>query len=131
MFFGENYVKYAHYLEPGMVISISGSFRQRYNNSPYEFQISNICLLESVMKSNTKKLNIEINPKDVSEEMIDFIGENIQKFPGNAGLKFNICDDISNLKFAMYTMDNTFEMNDEMANYLQHQPQCEVKIELT
>ncbi|MDE3184027.1 MAG: DNA polymerase III subunit alpha [Bacteroidota bacterium] len=131
MFFGENYVKYAHYLEPGMVICLTGSFKQRYNNSPYEFQINNICLLESVMKISTRKLNIEINPKEVSKEMIDFIGENIQKFPGNSGLRFNICDDISNLKFAMYTMDNVFEMNDEMANYLQHTPECEVKIELT
>ncbi len=131
MFFGEDYVKYTHYLEPGMVLSISGSFRQRYQTSPYEFKINNICLLESVMKSNTKKLNIEINPKDVSNELINFVGTNIQKFPGNSGLRFSICDDISNLKFAMYTMDNIFEMNDEMANYLQLKPEYEVKIELT
>lgn len=131
LLFGEDYAKFTHYLEPGTVISITGSFRQRYNNSAYEFKISNICLLESVMKSNTRKLNIEINPQDVSEEMIDFIDENVQKFPGNSGLKFNICDDISNLKFAMCTMEKSFEMNDEMAIYLQHKPQLAVKIELT
>jgi DNA polymerase-3 subunit alpha len=83
------------------------------------------------MKSNTKKLNLEINPKDVSKELINFIGDNIQKFPGNSGLRFSISDEISNLKFSMFTMDNTFEMNDEMANYLQHKPECDVKIELT
>jgi DNA polymerase-3 subunit alpha len=131
MFFGEDYAKFAHYLEPGMVLNISGSFKQRYNTSPYEFRINNICLLETVMKSHTKKLNIEINPKDISEEMIDFIGENVRKYPGSSGLRFNVCDEASNLKFAMYTMDNLFEMNDEMANYLQHKPECEVKIELT
>jgi hypothetical protein len=63
--------------------------------------------------------------------MITFVGENLQKFPGNSGLRINICDDISNLRFAMCTMDNAFEMNDEMANYLQHMPECEVTIELT
>jgi len=131
MFFGEDYVKYTHYLEPGMVISISGSFKQRYNTSPYEFRINNICLLESVMKSNTKRVNIEINPRDISEELISFIDENVQKFPGNCGLGFNICDDVSNLQFSMYTTDHAFEMNDEMANYLQHKPECGVKIELT
>jgi len=131
LLFGEDYAKFTHYLEPGMVISITGSFKQRYNNSAFEFKISNICLLESVMKSNTRKLNIEINPQDISEEMIEFIDGNVQKFPGNSGLKFNISDDIANLKFAMYTMDNTFEMNDEMASYLQHKPQLNVKIELT
>jgi DNA polymerase-3 subunit alpha len=131
VFFGENYAKYTHYLEPGMVLSISGSFRQRYNTSPYEFQITNICLLESVMKAHTKRLNIELNPKDVSEDMIRFIESNVQKFPGNSALRFNICDDLSNLKFAMYSMDNTFEMNDEMANYLQQKPQYDIKVELT
>jgi DNA polymerase-3 subunit alpha len=131
LLFGEDYAKYTHYLEPGMVLSISGSFKQRYNTSPYEFRINHICLLESVMKSNTKKLNLEINPKDVSKELINFIGDNIQKFPGNSGLRFSISDEISNLKFSMFTMDHTFEMNDEMANYLQHKPECDVKIELT
>ncbi len=81
MFFGEDYVKFTHYLEPGMVISISGSFKQRYNTSPYEFKVNNICLLESVMKSNTKKLNIEINPKDVSEELIRFYWRKRAKIP--------------------------------------------------
>jgi DNA polymerase-3 subunit alpha len=131
MLFGEDYAKYNHYLEPGMVLCISGAFRQRFSTSPYEFRINQACLLETVMKSNTKKLNIGINPKDVSEEMITFVGENLQKFPGNSGLRINICDDISNLRFAMCTMDNAFEMNDEMANYLQHMPECEVTIELT
>ena len=131
LLFSEDYAKFAHYLEPGTIISITGSFKQRYNNSAFEFKINNICLLESVMKSNTRKLNIEINPQDISEEMIEFIDGNVQKFPGNSGLKFNINDDITNLKFAMYTMDNTFEMNDEMASYLQHKPEMNVKIELT
>src|SRR5690242_7138363 len=66
LLFGEDYVKYTHYLEPGMVICLSGSFKQRYNTSPFEFRIGNICLLESVMKSSTKKLNLEVNPKDIS-----------------------------------------------------------------
>ncbi|MEO8823240.1 MAG: DNA polymerase III subunit alpha [Ginsengibacter sp.] len=131
LLFGEDYVKYTHYLEPGMVLCLSGSFKQRYNTSPYEFRISNICLLESVMKSNTKKLNIELNPKDVSKELINFIGDNVQKFPGNSGLRFTICDDPNNLKFSMFSMDNTFEMNDEMANFLQHKPEFDIKVELT
>jgi DNA polymerase-3 subunit alpha len=131
LLFGEDYVKYTHYLEPGMVICLSGSFKQRYNTSPFEFRIGNICLLESVMKSSTKKLNLEVNPKDISEELISFIGENVRKFPGNSALRFNICDEISNLKFTMFTTDNTFEMNDELANYLQHKPELEVKVELT
>jgi DNA polymerase III subunit alpha len=131
MLFGEDYVKYNNYLEPGMVICLAGSFVQRYQTSPYEFKTGSISLLETVMRSNTKKLHIEMNPKDVSKDFIDFIGSNVQKFPGNSTLKFNICDSLSKLKFGMYTSHKCFEMNDEMATYLQQKPELDIKIELT
>ena len=131
MLFGEDYVKYSNYLEPGMVICICGSFVQRYQSSPFEFKISSMSLLETVMRSNTKKLQIEVSPKDISKDFIDFIGSNVEKFPGNSTLRFNICDNLSNLKFAMYTSQKGFEMNDEMANYLQQKPELEIKVELT
>ena len=131
LLFGEDYAKYTHYLEPGMVLCITGSFVQRYQTSPYEFRISSISLLETVMKSQTKKLHIDMNPQDVSEEFIEFIGSNVQKFPGKSSLKFNISDNLSRLKFSMYTMEKGFEMNDEMANYLQQKPELDIKVELT
>jgi DNA polymerase-3 subunit alpha len=131
MLFGEDYVKYNNYLEAGMVICITGSFVQRYQTSPFEFKITTMSLLETVMRSHTKKVHIEMDPKDVSKDFIDFIGNNVQKFPGNSTLKFNISDNLSNLKFGMYTSRNCFEMNDEMANYLQQKPELDVKIELT
>jgi DNA polymerase-3 subunit alpha len=131
MLFGEDYVKYNNYLEPGMVICIAGSFIQRYQTSPFEFKIGTMSLLETVMRSNTKKIQIEMNPKDVSKDFVEFIGNNVQKFPGNSVLKFNICDSLSKLKFGMYTSHKCFEMNDEMANYLQQKPELDVKIELT
>ncbi|HXR84109.1 MAG TPA: DNA polymerase III subunit alpha [Hanamia sp.] len=131
MLFGEDYAKYSHYLEAGMVLCFTGSFVQRYQTSPYEFKISSISLLETVMRSQTKKIHIDMNPGDVSEEFIEFIGNNVQKFPGKSTLKFNISDNLSHLKFSMYTIEKGFEMNDEMANYLQQKPELDIKVELT
>jgi DNA polymerase-3 subunit alpha len=70
-------------------------------------------------------------PKEVSEEMIDFIEENIKQFPGRSSLKFLINDTSSRLKFGMYTLEKGFEMNDEMANFLQGKPELDIKIEFT
>src|SRR6185312_12931761 len=70
MLFGKDYVKYNNYLEPGMVICITGSFVQRYQSSPYEFKIGAMSLLDKVMRSNTKKVHIDMNPKDVSKDFI-------------------------------------------------------------
>ena len=131
MLFSDDYVKFSNYLEAGMLIFLTGTFRQRYNKSEFEFKISQITLLETLMRSCTKKLQIDVQPKDISQEFIDFMSENVNRFPGRSSLKFCVNDIISNLKFGMYSLENGFEMNDEMANYLQLKPELEVQIELT
>jgi DNA polymerase III subunit alpha len=131
MLFSDDYVKFSNYLEGGMVIFLTGTFRQRYNKSEFEFKISHISLLESLMKSNTRKLQLEFDPKNITEEFIDFMTKNVHRFPGNSSLKFCINETKSHLKFGMYTLEKGFEMNDEMANYLQQKPELDVQVELT
>lgn len=131
MLWSEDYVKFSNYLEPGMVVYITGSFVQRFKTSPYEFKVSSINLLESLMRSGTKKLQIEMHPQSVSKELIEFVGANVNHHPGNSTLKFCINDPVSHLKFGMYSMEKGFEMNDEMASYLQGKTELEVQVELT
>ena len=131
MLFSDDYVKFSNYLEAGMVIFLTGTFRQRYNKSEFEFKVNQISLLESLMKSCTRKLQIELAPENISGEFIDFITENVHQFPGNSSLKFCINDSKSHLKFGMYTLEKGFEMNDEMATYLQQKPELDVQVELT
>ncbi len=131
MLWSEDYVKFNHYLTPGMIVYLRGSFVQRYKTSPYEFKVTSINLLESLMKLGTKKLQIEVHPQSVSKEFIAFMGENVKQYPGKSILKFCISDPASQLKFGMYSMEKGFEMNDEMANYLQEKPELDIQIELT
>ncbi len=131
MLFGEDYVRFSNYLEAGMVIYLVGSFRQRYNKSEFDFKVSYISLLESMMKNSTKKLQIETDPQNISKEMIDFMTENVRRHPGKSSLKFFINNGKPHLKFGMFTMENGFEMNDEMAHYLQQKPELDIVVELT
>ena len=131
MLWSEDYIRLNNFLETGMVISLTGAFSQRYKTSAFEFKVNGITLLESLMKSCTKKLQIEMNPKDLSLDFIDFMEKNVRQFPGNSILKFCISDPAARLKFGMYSLEKGFEMNDEMAMYLQEKPQLEVQIELT
>jgi DNA polymerase-3 subunit alpha len=118
-------------LEAGMVIFLTGCFRQRYNKSEFEFKVNSICLLESMMKACTKKLQIETHPKFIDENIIGFVEKNVKKFPGKSSLKFCLAEPSSKLKVGMYSMQNGFEMNDEMAKFLQEKPELEVQVELT
>src|SRR5665647_3166629 len=55
MLWSEDYVRFSNFLETGMVISLSGGFSRRDQNSPFEFKVNSVTLLESLMKSSTKK----------------------------------------------------------------------------
>jgi DNA polymerase-3 subunit alpha len=84
-----------------------------------------------MMKGCTKKLQIELHPKYVDENIIGFVEKNVKKFPGKSSLKFCLSEPSSKLKVSMYTLQNGFEMNDEMAKYLQQKPELEIQVELT
>jgi DNA polymerase-3 subunit alpha len=83
------------------------------------------------MKTSTKKLQLEVEPKDISKDLVNFLASNINQFPGKSSLKFSIHDPVTKIKFGMYSMENGFEMNDEMANFLQQKPELIVQVELT
>ncbi|MBA3675022.1 MAG: DNA polymerase III subunit alpha, partial [Chitinophagaceae bacterium] len=129
LLWSDDYVKFKNYLEAGMLVFITGCFRQRYNNSEFEFKVNSICLLESMIKSCTKKLQIETHPKFIDENVIDFVQQNVKQYPGKSSIKFCLSEPSSKLKVGMYTLENGFEMNDEMAKFLQEKPELEVQVE--
>lgn len=126
---GEDYVKYNHYLEPGLLICVNGKFSRRFPNSDPEFKIATVSLLESMLRSFTKKVHVVMNAAAVTEDLIGFLENNITNYPGMAELKICIVDPIHEIKFDMRSIDNRFEMNDEMANFLQKNDQLDVMIE--
>ncbi|MEO6188760.1 MAG: DNA polymerase III subunit alpha, partial [Ginsengibacter sp.] len=129
--FSDDYVRLSNYLEPGTVISLTGTFRQRFKTSEYEFKVSGICLLESIMKTNTKRLQINLHPRHITREFITFFEDNVQRFPGSTSLKFCVNEPGSKMKFGMYSLEKGFEMNDEMAKFLQQKPELDVIVEIT
>ncbi len=131
MLWREDYVRLSNFLEPGMVVCLSGAFVQRFKTSPFEFKVNGVTLLESLMQSATKKLQIEMHPKDVTKELIEFFDRNMQEHPGNSTVKFCVHDTTSKLKFGMYALEKGFEMNDEMANYLLEKPELGIQVEFT
>lgn len=126
----DDYVKYNHYLESGMMVCINGSFQQRYPDRPFEFKVSSISLLETLLRNHTKKVQVHLNADAITEDLLDFMEENVKAFPGKSTLKFCVQEPSAHLQFGMCTIGKGFEMNDEMANYLQKNPLLDVQIEV-
>ena len=76
----------------------------------------------------TKQVSLEIQPQFITEPFIKFIENNIKSNPGKAILKFNITDIRNNIKLSLYNIEKGFTMNDNMATFLQDNPDVDVSV---
>lgn len=128
MLWSDDYMRFTNYLEKGKNLFITGAFKPRFNKVEYEFKIEKISLLESIKQNLTKQVIIDIEARFVNEEMIRFFEKNLKSFPGRSILKFNVKDVKTQCKVSLQSMETGFEMNDEMAAFLQTRPDMEVQV---
>ncbi|MBL7736317.1 MAG: DNA polymerase III subunit alpha [Chitinophagaceae bacterium] len=124
----DDYTRYAHYLEKGKNLFITGAFKQRYEKSEFEFKVDKIILLESIKQSLTKQLALEIEAKDVKAEWIEFLKQNVKTHPGKSQLRLNLKDSRTNYRVTLYSSNEGFEMNDEMAAWLHNNADIETQV---
>ncbi|HEY0298657.1 MAG TPA: DNA polymerase III subunit alpha, partial [Arachidicoccus sp.] len=130
MLWRDDYVKYKSYLEKGLTLSITGFFKQRYNAETYDFNVSNIMLLESVKTAFTKSIDVGIALQAVSQKMVEFLSENTKKNAGNTSLKFKVVDPDEDISVSLYTIEKGIAMNDELISFIQDNPDIEVHVGL-
>lgn len=128
LLFGEDYMKYTNYLEKGKNLYLCGAFRKRAYKEEVEFKIDRIMLLETIKQALTKQVIVDVEARFVNKELIQFVEENVKRFPGKAGLKFCIAEPKYQWKTGMYTTERGFEMNDEMAAWLKDKPELDVHV---
>ncbi|MGL6268115.1 MAG: OB-fold nucleic acid binding domain-containing protein, partial [Chitinophagaceae bacterium] len=127
--FGDQYVKFANYFENGNCLYLTGKFEKWEYRNDWNFKVMEICLLETIKRVLTKQIQFNINPKFFSDNQFTFIERNIKKNPGKTRLKFVFNEKKGQKMVILQTIDKGFEMNDEMAAFLQENPDMEVNVE--
>ncbi|MBS1668616.1 MAG: DNA polymerase III subunit alpha [Bacteroidetes bacterium] len=128
LLWSEDYAKFSNYLEKGKNLFMTGFFRQRFNKSEFEFKVERIMLLESIKQQLTKQVIVDMEARFLDEAKVSFLEKNLKRFPGKSSLKFNIIEPKNNFRISMYSLENGFEMNDEMAAFLDSSPEMEVQV---
>jgi DNA polymerase III subunit alpha len=126
--FGDDYVRYNAYLQNGHAVMLVGSFKQRFNKAEYEFKVSSIALAENVKRQLTKQVQLEIDVRNVQKEMIDFLEENIKKYPGKSSLRLILSEPKTAMKANLVTLDSGLEMNTDLIDFLQDKPEIDVQV---
>jgi DNA polymerase-3 subunit alpha len=65
----------------------------------------------------------------INEGHIEFFKKNMKKNPGRSRLKLVMVDQVEKLVVQMRTTEKGFEMNDEMADFLENNPLIEVQVD--
>jgi DNA polymerase-3 subunit alpha len=128
MLWGDDYVRFQSYLQQGQALLICGSFKQRYNKAEYEFKVATISLAENIKRTLTKQLQLEMDARVVKKETIDFLEKNIKSYPGKSGFKVIVSEPKNNWKVNLVTIDNGFEMNNDLISFLEETPEIDIHV---
>ncbi len=94
--FGEDYIKLKPYFIQGQYLFIIGSVQPRPWSSDVddvEFKINSIELLSELRDKKVKKLTVNVETNDVTEELIEKINALLMKHEGKCDFSINIKDD--------------------------------------
>ena len=126
--FRETYLKYTSLLQQGTTVHITGFFEQWRDKEEFSFKVTSVSLAETMKRSITKQVTIEAHPQDISPEMVSFVEKNLKNFPGKSSLKFILTEPKNKMKISLVTMNNGFEMNEEMIHFLEKSPELDVQV---
>ena len=126
--FSEDYLRLSPFLQLGSTVYITGYFKQRYNKAEFEFKVQQVSLAETLKRTLTRQVNIQVHPKDVNEDIIQFVEKNMRNYPGNASLRIILAEPRNKLKISLVNTNSGFEMNEEMIHFLQEKPELEVQV---
>ncbi len=127
--FSEDYMRLTPILQQGSTVLINGYFKQRYNKDEFEFKVMSVSLAETMKKVMTKQVTIEAHPQDINAETVSFIEKNLKYHPGKSTLRFTLAEPKNKMKISLVTMNNGFEMNEELIQFLEKRPELEVQVQ--
>ncbi|MET0634779.1 MAG: DNA polymerase III subunit alpha [Chitinophagaceae bacterium] len=130
--FREEYLRLSPLLTLGTAVFVTGQFRPRYNKEEFEFKMQTVSLAETLKKTLTKQINIDIHPEKLTREMIDFVEKNMRmNRGGQTALRFSLTEPRERIRINLTTGTNSFEMNDEFIEFLEEQTEMDVQVLLT
>ncbi len=125
--FGEEYLKFRHFLMKSSFVFVKTLVREGWLNkdtgkkSEPRLQFNSFQLLHDVMENYAKKLSIQLDIKDLSEQKIIALKELIHDHPGNQSLNFVVYDNKDMLKLSMPSKKQKVKVSQELLNKLQNQ----------
>jgi DNA polymerase-3 subunit alpha len=126
----KNYVSWGNYLVNGQKLMISGVYDEhRFRPGTMEFSIQSISLLDEVRKNMTKKIHLGITLQALTEEIVNFLEDNIRKYPGTTELMITVKDVERDITVRLKSQNRKILLSDELIAFLAEHEEINYSIE--
>ncbi|MGB1243358.1 MAG: DNA polymerase III subunit alpha, partial [Chitinophagales bacterium] len=92
--FGDDYITFKGYLEEGLAIQMKGTYKNRGwgNNDRFEFKLSKVRLLSTILEEEANKITISIPLDIIDNTFITRLQNLCHQHPGKMALAINVID---------------------------------------
>ncbi|WP_119080425.1 DNA polymerase III subunit alpha [Chitinophaga alhagiae] len=126
----EDYLRFTTHFKQGICLYVNGAFKpRRFNENEYEFKVQSMQLLQEVKRTHTRKLCLITQPQFITGKVIDFLADNSAKYPGKCEILMQLIDQQEELQVKLHTFNRHIEMNDELAQFFENQPDIDIYID--
>jgi DNA polymerase-3 subunit alpha len=126
----EDYLRFTTHFKQGICLYVNGAFKpRRFNENEYEFKVQSMQLLQEVKRTHTRKLFLAAQAHMLTTEIVDFLVDNASKYPGKCEIAMHLIDHQEELSVKLHTFNRHVEMNDELAHFLDRQPDIDLYID--
>ena len=122
--FGEDYLKFKHFLVENNFVHIKMYIKEGWKNAENgrvgdpRIQFLNFQQLQDTLSSNTKKISIKIDAQLIEEDHIDYFKKLVKKHKGDQEIVFNLSANGNGLDINLYSVKNKVKITEELIKSL-------------
>lgn len=131
MLFGEDYLRFSKYLNPGLILNVKGIVQPRqYRQEEVEFRVQKIKLLDETKSKMTGEIEISTAAASLTSEQVHFLTENLSQNPGATHFHLTLMGDTPDWKVSLRSISRKVEMNEALAHFLEEQKNFNIRISI-
>jgi len=118
--FGEEYLKFRHFLVPNSFLYIKVFCRKGWNND-VRLTFGNMQLLQDILEEFSKKITLSLSIKDITELNVQKLSTILSKYKGTKNLNFTVYDLEENIKLNLPSRSFKVDISNELIEVLRNE----------
>ena len=116
--FGEEYLKFKHFLVPNSFLHLKISGRKNYYNDDVRLQFNEIQMLQDILDKMSKKVTIELDLNEINAAKLDLITTILDTHKGDKSIHFTVTENEEKIKINLPSRTKKVAISNEFLSTL-------------